>query len=150
VQCIPQQMNEMRPFTIPDHKKVLENRFFAWWEVGVCRARCCALSLAPGHSPRGNWQGGQHPSEPAQAPRQGHRTSPNPPIQIMIHVCNRAKGGSLFQSGCQGIQGVVVAHVTGAFWRSARHQQTCNHACKQSAHENNFHKASKQCILCVQ
>jgi hypothetical protein len=50
VQCIPQQMHELRPF--PDHHKVLLNRFFAWCEVGACRARCCALSLAlaPGPS----------------------------------------------------------------------------------------------------
>jgi hypothetical protein len=67
----------------------------------------------------------------------------------MIEVCNHAKGGSLFQFGCQGIQAVVVDHVTGAFSRSARHQQTCNHASKQAAHQKNFHKALKQCILCM-
>jgi hypothetical protein len=44
----------------------------------------------------------------------------------MIEVCNHAKGGSLFQSGCQGIQAVVVDQVT-------------NHASKQAAHEINFH-----------
>jgi hypothetical protein len=82
VQCIPQQMYELRPFPVPDYHKVLQNRFFAWCEVGVCRARCCALSLtpAPGAQPLGNWKGGQHPSEPAQAPRQGHRSSPIPPV----------------------------------------------------------------------
>jgi hypothetical protein len=37
----------------------------------------------------------------------------HPLIQIMIEVCNYAKGGSLFQSGCQGIQ-AVVDHVTEA------------------------------------
>jgi hypothetical protein len=46
VQCIRQQMHEMRPFPIPDHHKMLQNRLFAWCEVGVCRAKCCALSLA--------------------------------------------------------------------------------------------------------
>jgi hypothetical protein len=33
----------------------------------------------------------------------------------MIELCNHAKGDGLFQSGCQGIQAVVVDHVTGAF-----------------------------------
>jgi hypothetical protein len=83
VECIPQQMHELRHFPVPDHHKLLQNRFFTWCEVGACSARCCALSLAlaPGPSQRepGNWQGGQHPSEPAQAPRQAHRTSPKPP-----------------------------------------------------------------------
>jgi hypothetical protein len=50
VQCIPQQMHELRP----DHHKVLQNPFFACCEVGVCRARCCALSLTPGSSHEGS------------------------------------------------------------------------------------------------
>jgi hypothetical protein len=29
VQCIPQQMHELRPFPVPDHHKVLQNRFCA-------------------------------------------------------------------------------------------------------------------------
>jgi hypothetical protein len=33
--------------------------------------------------------------------------------------------------------------------RSARHRKTCNHASKQAAHQQNFHKALKQCIFCV-
>jgi hypothetical protein len=55
VQCIQQQTHEMRPFPVPCHHKVLPNRFFAWCEVSVCRARCCALSLAlvPGSSHKG-------------------------------------------------------------------------------------------------
>jgi hypothetical protein len=52
-QCIWQQMHEMRPFSVPDHHKVLQNRFVAWCEVGVSRVRCCALSLAPGSSQEG-------------------------------------------------------------------------------------------------
>jgi hypothetical protein len=38
-----------------DHHKVIQNHFFAWCEVGVCLARCCALSLAlaPGSSHKG-------------------------------------------------------------------------------------------------
>jgi hypothetical protein len=44
----------------------------------------------------------------------------------MIEVCNHAKGGSLFQSGCQGIQAAVVDHVTGAFSISV--QGTNKHA----------------------
>jgi hypothetical protein len=45
----------MRPFPVPDDHKVLQNRFSAWCEVGICRARCCALSLAraPGTSHEG-------------------------------------------------------------------------------------------------
>jgi hypothetical protein len=40
----------------------------------------------------------------------GKATEPtqNPLIQIMIEVCNHAKGSNLFKSGCQGIQAVVV------------------------------------------
>jgi hypothetical protein len=34
VQRIPQQMHELRPFPVPDHPKVLQNRFFAWCEMG--------------------------------------------------------------------------------------------------------------------
>jgi hypothetical protein len=49
VHCIPQQMHEFRPFPVPGRHKVPQNRFFAWCEVGSCRARCCALSLAPWH-----------------------------------------------------------------------------------------------------
>jgi hypothetical protein len=125
-----QQMHELRPFAVPDHHKVLQNRFSAWCEVGACRAGCCALSLVLGLAraqPCGNGQGGQHPSEPAQAPRQGHRTGskPNPLVKIVIEVCSDAKGGSLFQSGCQGIQAVVVDHVTGA---SREVQGTNKHA----------------------
>jgi hypothetical protein len=72
----------------------------------------------------------------------------------MIDLLNDVKGGSLFQSGSQGIQAVVttlqaVDHVTEAFPRSARQQQTCNHASKQAPHEKNFHEDLKQCILCV-
>jgi hypothetical protein len=42
----------------------------------------------------------------SQLKLRGKSTEPaqNPLIQIIIDVCNRAKGGSLFQSGCQGIQ----------------------------------------------
>jgi hypothetical protein len=43
-----------------------------------------------------------------------------------------------------------VDHVTGPFSRSARHQRTCNHACKQAAHQMFFQRRSKVCILCVQ
>jgi hypothetical protein len=85
--------------------------------------------------PWGNWQGGQHPSEPAQAPSQGRRTSPKPPDTNHDRGVQSCKDGSLFQSVCQGIQAVVVDHVTGAFSRSARNQQTCNHDFKQAAHQ---------------
>jgi hypothetical protein len=77
----------------------------------------------------------------SQLKLRGKATEPaqNPLIQIMIEVCNHAKGGGLFQSGCQGIQAVVVDHVTGAL-ESAMHQQTCNHASKQAAQKQKFHK----------
>jgi hypothetical protein len=133
VQCIPQQMHEMRPFPVPDYQKVLQNRLFAWCEVGACRARCCALSLAPGPS---HWGIGRVDSiRVSQLKLRGKATEPaqNRLIQIMIEACDYSKGGSLFQSGCQGIQADVVDHVTRAFSRSARHQQTCNHSSKQAA-----------------
>jgi hypothetical protein len=149
VQCIPQQMHQMPPFPIPDHHKVLPNRCFAWCEVGVCRARCCALSLAPG--PSNGDTGRVDGTRVSQLKLRGKATEPaqNPLIQIKIEVCNHAKGGSLFQSGCQGIQAVVVDHVTGAFSRSATHQQTCNHASNRAAHQKNFHKDLKKSILFV-
>jgi hypothetical protein len=65
-------------------------------------------------------------------------------------MCNHSKGGSLFKSGCQGIQAVVVDYVTGPFSSSATHQQTSNHASKQEAHQKFYHEASKKCIFCVQ
>jgi hypothetical protein len=120
VQCVPQQMHELRPFPVSDHHKVLQTAFWLgvkWAPVGRgavtgtgTRARVSQLKL------RGK------ATEPAQ----------NPLKQIMIEVFKHSKGASLFQSGCQGIQAVVVDHVTGAFSRSARHQQTCNHASKQA------------------
>jgi hypothetical protein len=117
VQCIPQQAHELRPFPVPDHHKVLQNRFFAWCEVGACRARCCALSLAlaPGSSHGGI--GRVDSTQVSQLKLRGKATEPaqDPLIQIMIELCNHAKGDGLFQSGCQGIQAVVVDHVTGAF-----------------------------------
>jgi hypothetical protein len=100
-------------------------------------ARCCALSLAPGPSQGGV---GRVDSTPvSQLKLRGKATEPaqNPLIHVMIEVCNHAKGGSLFQSCCPGIQAVVVDHVTGTFSRSARHQQTCNQASKQAAHQKN-------------
>jgi hypothetical protein len=79
----------------------------------------------------------------SQLKLRGKATEPaqNPLIQIKIDVCNHAKGGSLFQSGCQGIQAVVMDHVTGAFSRSAWPQLTYNHASKQAEHKKNFHRA---------
>jgi hypothetical protein len=90
----------------------------------------------------------------SQLKLRGKATEPaqRPPIQIMVEVCNLTIGGDSFPSGCQVIQAVVVDwyHVTGAFSRSARHQQTCNHAAKQAAHQKCFQEDSKLCILCVQ
>jgi hypothetical protein len=88
VQCIRQQMHEMRPFPLPDHHKVLQDRFFAWFEVGVCRARCCALSLAL--APRSSHEGiGRVDSTPASELKlRGKASEPdqNPPMQFMIEV----------------------------------------------------------------
>jgi hypothetical protein len=68
----------------------------------------------------------------SQLKLRGKATEParNPLKQIMTEACNHAKGGSLFQSDCQGIQAAVVDHIMGAFSRCARHQQTCNDASK--------------------
>jgi hypothetical protein len=144
-------MHGLRPFPIPDHHKVLQNRVFAWRELGACRARCCALSLALAPGPSHEGIGKVDSTRVSQLKLRGKATEPaqNPLILIMIEVCNQAKGVSLFHSGYQGIQAVVVDHVTGAFSRSARHQQTCNHASKQAAHQKNFNKDLKQCILCL-
>jgi hypothetical protein len=102
VQCSRQQMHEMRPFPVPDHHNVLQKRFFARVNVGVCRARCCALSLAPG--PGENCR--VDSTRVSKLKLRGKATEPaqNPLIQIMMEVCNHTNGGSLFQFGCQGIQ----------------------------------------------
>jgi hypothetical protein len=102
VQCILQQRHEMLPLTVPDHHKVLQNRFFDWCKVGVCRARCCALSLAPGPSHGGI--GRVDSTRVSQLRLRGKATEPaqSPLKQVTIEVCDHAKGGSLFQSGCQG------------------------------------------------
>jgi hypothetical protein len=60
------------------------------------------------------------------------------------------KAVACFGSAVRAIQAVVVDHVTGQFSKSARHQQTCNHACKQAARRTDFQKCSEECILCVQ
>jgi hypothetical protein len=130
------------PFTCP----VITNRFFAWCEVGACRASCCALSLAlaPGPSQGRMFRGDS--TRVSQLKLRGKATEPaqNPLMQIMIEVCNHAKSGSCFSPAA-----VVVDHVTGTLPTSARHQQTCNHASKQAEHQKYFHKALNQCTLCV-
>jgi hypothetical protein len=102
VQCIRQQMLEIRPFPVRDHQKVLRNRFFAWCEVGVCRARCCALSLAPGSCHEGFGKVDSTPASPLKLLRQSPRTRTNPLMQLITEVRNHAKGGSVFRSGFQG------------------------------------------------
>jgi hypothetical protein len=84
-------------------------------------------------------------SRVSQLKLRGKATEPTqtPVIPIMIEVCNHAKGGKLFQSGCQGNLAVVVDHATGAFSRCSRHQQIYNHACKQAAHKKNSTKLIK-------
>jgi hypothetical protein len=96
VQCIPQQMHGLRPFLVPDHHKVLENHFFAWSEVGACRARCCALSLALAPGPSHGGIGRVDSTRVSQLKLRGKDTEPaqNPLIRIKIEVCNHAKGGS--------------------------------------------------------
>jgi hypothetical protein len=128
------------PFPSPTIKRCSRTAFWLgvkWAPVG----RGAAPSMAPGPSHGGI--GRVDSTQASQLKLRGKATEPaqNLPIQIMIEVCNHAKGGSLFQCGCQGIQAVVVDLVTGAFSRSARHQQTCNHASKQAAQQQNFHKS---------
>jgi hypothetical protein len=141
-------MHELRPFSVPYHHKVLQRRFLLgvkWAPVGRGAAPC------HWHWPSPRGIGIADSTRVSQLKLRGKATesAKNPLTQIMMDVCNHAKGGSLFQSGCQGIQAVVVDHVTGAFSRSARHQQTCNHGSKEAAHHKNFHKALIQCIFCV-
>jgi hypothetical protein len=88
VQCIRQQMHEMLPFPVPDHHKVLRNRFFTWCVVGVCRARCCALSLAlaPGSSHEGFGRVDRTPA--SQLKLRGKAPEPDqiPLMQFIIEV----------------------------------------------------------------
>jgi hypothetical protein len=46
VQRNQHQMHKCDPFPSPTPRKYCNIVFFAWCDVGVCRARCCALSLA--------------------------------------------------------------------------------------------------------
>jgi hypothetical protein len=123
VQCIPQHMHELRPSPVPDHHKLVQNSFFSWCEVGACSSRCCALSLALAPGPSPGVIGRVDSTRVSQLKLRGKPTEPaqTPLIQIMIEFCVHKKVGSLFQSGCQGIQAVAVDHVTGVFSRSARH-----------------------------
>jgi hypothetical protein len=78
----------MRPFPVPDHHKVLQNRFFAGCKVGIGRARCCTLSLALA---RGSiYEGiGRVDSTPAsQLKLQGKAPEPDqdPLMQFIIEV----------------------------------------------------------------
>jgi hypothetical protein len=124
------------PFPSPTITKCYKTVFLLgvkWAPVGRGAAPSQALALRPSRGGIG-WVNSTRVS---QLNLRGTATVPaqNPLIQIMIEVCNHAKGGSLFRSGCQVIQTVVADHVTGAFSRSARHQQVCNHASKQAAHK---------------
>jgi hypothetical protein len=112
------------PFPSPTTTKCSKTAVFSLCEVGACRARFCALSLALAPGPRHGGIGRVDSTRVSQLKLRGKAAEPaqNPLVQIMIEVCNHSKGGSLFQSGCQGIQAVVVDHVTGAFSRGARHQ----------------------------
>jgi hypothetical protein len=81
-------MHEMRPFPVSDHHKVLQDRFFSWCEVGVCRARCCALSLA--RAPRSSHEGfGRVDSTPvSELKLRGKAPEPDqtPLMQLIIEV----------------------------------------------------------------
>jgi hypothetical protein len=147
-------MHELRPFPVPDLHKVLKNRGFAWCEVGACRARCCALSLGTGTMAQpctAQWhaQVGQHPREPAQAPRQGHRTSPKPPDTNHdkgVQSCRRRYFVSVRlsgnPSGCSGpYHGSVV--------EKCRHQQHAIMLPSKQHIKKKIHKSLKQCMLCV-
>jgi hypothetical protein len=88
VQCIRQQMHEMRPFPVPDHHKVLQNGFFAWCEVGVCRATCCALSLAlaPGSSHEGFGRVDSFPASQLKLRGKAPEPDQTPLMQFTIEV----------------------------------------------------------------
>jgi hypothetical protein len=68
--------------------------------MGACRAKCCALSLAlaPAAGPSHGGIGMVDSNRVSHLKLRGKATEPaqSPLIQIMIEVCNHAKGGSLF------------------------------------------------------
>jgi hypothetical protein len=84
---------------------VLQNHFFACWEVGVCRAKCCALSVALAPGPSIGEIGRVDSTLGSQLKLRGKATEPdpNPLIQMILEVCNHAEDGSVFRSGCEGI-----------------------------------------------
>jgi hypothetical protein len=140
----------MLPLTVPDHHKVLQNRFFDWCKVGVCRARCCALSLAPGPSHGGI--GRVDSTRVSQLRLRGKATEPaqSPLKQVTIEVCDHAKGGSLFQSGCQGNPSSCGGPCHGSVLEKCK-APTNKQACLQAGIiSKSFPKNSNQCILCVQ
>jgi hypothetical protein len=86
LQCIRSRCIYCDPFPFPTIPKCSKTAFLLgvkWSVKRLCEAPVGRGAAVTGTGTRaqpwGNWQGGQHPSEPAQAPRQGHRTSPKPP-----------------------------------------------------------------------
>jgi hypothetical protein len=79
VQCIPQQMHELRPFPSPNITNYSETAFslgVKWAPVGRGAAPChWHWHQGPAMGESAGWTA----PEPAQAPKQGHRTSPKPP-----------------------------------------------------------------------
>jgi hypothetical protein len=120
------------PFPYPTIAKC-SKRLFAWCEVGACtcRARCCGCPVTGTRAqPWENWQGGsgQHPIEPAQAPRQVHRTTPKTPDTNYgkgVQSCKRRSLVSVQLSGnpssCGGpCHGSVLEK-----WKAPTHMLPC-------------------------
>jgi hypothetical protein len=147
VQCFRQQMHQMRPFPVLDHGTVLQNRFFAWCEVGACRARCCALSLAlaPGPATRdlAGWIAPQRASSSSEAKPQNQTPNPSDAIHNRgVKSCKMWQRVSVRLSGyskqllwtmprdrSRGVQGT--------------NEHATTRACKQAAHQSSFQRRSK-------
>jgi hypothetical protein len=89
----------------PRPSQTTPDRFLACCEVGVYRAKCCALSLALAPGPSLGEIGRVDSTRGSQLKLRDKATepAPNPLKHIIREVCNHAKDGSVFRSGCQGI-----------------------------------------------
>jgi hypothetical protein len=149
VQCIPQQMHELRPFPVPDNHKLLRTSFLLgvmWAPVGRGAAPChCHWHQGPAMGELAGW------SRVSQLKFRGKATEPaqSPLIQIMIDMCNNAKGGSFVSVRLSGNPSSCSGPCHRSVLEKCKHHQTCNHASKQAAHQRNFHTALKRSILCV-
>lgn len=129
---------------------MLQNRFFACCEVGVCRAKCCALSLALAEEPSLGEIGRVDSTRGSQLKLRGKATEPaqNPLIYIIAEVCNHAKDGSVFRSGCEGIPSSCCGPCHGTILEKCK-APTNMQSCMQAGSTSKFFSETVKSIYIV-